>query len=332
MDDFSFVALVAAGAFAIRMFWRRDPTAARAMWDRAARLVGGEHAIEGGEHVLRLEVDGVPLVVRTRSEAIGRHASRTTIAHATLPGAARTTLEGVPRGTAKWNAPRLLSVTLGRPDVPTGDVAFDGAFRVSSSPEALASELFDARARRHLLEAREGFVVERGELRIEREGVPTEIEPLLALVRFARGVVRAWNDVVRGPERIARALEWIVEPDVTFDAEADALVARGVRRGVTCELVVRFREAWALVVVRVASASPSTCSVVRDADSSSGWTGAVPEPLRPLTLAAPRQLVGIQQTHDALELAFDGLDVEPAAVVAALDVTIEAIAAPQPYR
>ena len=144
--------------------------------------------------------------------------------------------------------------------------------------------------------------------------------------------MRAWNDVARGPERIAHSLGWIVEPDVTFDAEADALVAHGVRRGATCRLVVRFREQWALVVVCIASSSPSTCSIVRDGEAPSGWTGAVPDALHAVAQAAPPQLVGIRQTEDALELAFDGLRVEPAAIAATLDATIEAMAATQPYR
>lgn len=334
MDEFSFVAILAAGAFVLRMLWSRDQSAAMATWTRAARLLGGEHETSGGEHVIRVEVDGVPLVVRTRSERIGRNASRSTVVIARLPGGERTMLEAVPRGATAWIAPAVLATTLGRRERGTGDASFDAKFRVSSSPEALAGELLDAGLRRLLLDVGEGFVVDAGELRIEREGTPTDVDSLVRIVRFSERVVRAWNDVARAPERVARALGWVVEGDVVLDAETDGVVARGVRRGVTCELVVRFRDAWALVVVRIASRGASAGAMVRDADVPSGWSesGAVPETLRSLTAAAPRGLVGVQQTEDALELAFDGLGVDPTQVTASLDAALDGLVGQAPYR
>ncbi len=334
VDEFSFVALFAAGAFVLRMLWSRDQSAAIATWTRAARLLGGEHETSGGEHVIRVEVDGIPLVARTRSERIGRNASRSTIVVARLPGGERTMVEAVPRGATAWIAPALLATTLGRPERVTGDATFDAKFRVSSTPEALAGELLDGGLRRLLLDVGEGFLVDGGELRIEREGTPADVESLVRIVRFSERIVRAWNDVVRAPERVARALGWIVEDAMVLDADADALVARGVRRGVSCELVVRFREAWALVVVRIAARGASAGAMVRETEAPSGWaeSGAVPDTLRALTQTAPRSLVGVQQTEDALELAFDGLGVDPTHVVASVDAALDGLVAQAPYR
>lgn len=108
-------------------------------------------------------------------------------------------------------------------------------------------------------------------------------------------------------------------------------MARGVRRGAPCELVVRFRDEWALAVVRVLGGADERWTLVRSGDS---WTeeGTVPEALRDVAQTAPRVLLGTQRAADALEIAFDGLRPDPARVAAVIDAVVDAATLRAPYR
>ncbi len=337
------VAVLACGAFAVRLLARRGGDAREAelsLWRRAATLVGGE--VVGGtarfpEPAMAISVDDVTLVVRRRSASVGRSETCSTIAHAApLPGAASLSVHVSPRSATSRLVRPIVERMTGAP-VATGDDVFDAAFEVRSEPRALANELLDRSLRNLLCDARQGFVVEQGELSTEREGAPEELEPLVELARFAERLVRAWVDTVRGPARVARALEWIPE---TARMEADGegyLVARGVRRGVPCELVVRFRDDWALTIVRllgVEDAADARWSVVRDATAGAGLTedGAVPEPYRLVARGGPDVLVGVRRDGSVVELAFDGLRPEPAQVATVLEAALAAATPDTPYR
>lgn len=343
VNEILLVAVLACGAYAVRLLARRGGDARKAeleLWQRAATLVGGE--MVGGserfsEPAMEIAVDDVPLVLRTRSAVVARTETRSTIAHAApLPGAASLRVHVSPR-SATSRLVRPIVDRLAGASVTTGDDAFDAAFDVRSEPRALAIELLDRSLRNLLRDAGQGFVVEEGELSTEREGAPEELEPLVELARFAERLVAAWIDTVQGPVRVARTLEWVPE---TARMEADGegyVVARGVRRGVPCELVVRFRDDWALTVVRllgVEGASDASWSVVRDAASSGGFTetGAVPEPYLLVARGGPSVLVGVRRDGSVVELAFDGLRPEAAQIATVLEAALAAATPDTPYR
>jgi hypothetical protein len=336
VEELVFVIVVAAGAFAVRLLATRSGDAKAAelrLWQRVARLLGGEllDDVAAGEHALVIDVDGARLVVRTRSERVGRDVHRFTVAHASpLAGGAHLRIEVVPRGIAA----KLARPVLASGEAATGDETFDGAFRVTGTPKALAIALLDHRLRRALLDTREGFLIEHGELRLEREGVPEEPEPVVAMARHAQRVIRAWSELTGGPHHLARELGWVEDERGPLSPTKDSRIAHGVRRSIVCDLVVRFRDEWALSVVCLRLDAPSEpWSIVRDGE---GWTehGTVPQSLRDAASLAPRALVGMQRTADALELAFDGLHPPPTSVTTALDAVIDAVDAPAlaPYR
>jgi len=132
---------------------------------------------------------------------------------------------------------------------PIGVTEFDEAFHVNGTPRALAVELHDAPTRRPIQNANEGFALRQTDLAITREGAPSDVEPLVAMVRYAMEIVERCADLARAPRALAAALDLALEERSTRSDNGDLRVAMGVVRTRPVTLALRVDDERALTIL-----------------------------------------------------------------------------------
>ncbi len=304
-------------------------------WATAARQLGASARLEpgtfwrGAVRSIEGDVEGAPLRIDTFCEGqAGNHRTYyTRLTMLGLKGLCPADLRVGPRGTLSKLARRF---AIG--EEPTGDDAFDAAFRVTSSPAGLGRELLDAPTRRRLLALDEGFAIEGRTLTVRRAGLPSEAEPLVALGRFGEALARRWADAARAPARAAEALD--LEP---LEARADltpgarTTIARGLRRG--RELEVSALLSGPRPATQISCANPGGPSFVL-ARGPSGFEaeGDAPAYARAVVATAPPALARLAGQGGQVSLELDGLAHDANELARLVDAVLDATRSGGVYR
>lgn len=339
MEELPLIALlVGAGFFVARRLLgssKEEHARLDRAWAGAAQRLGAQAHLEPGSPwrtaVRRLEgeFEGAAFVIDTFRDgrAERNHVDQTRLRTRGLAGLCPADVRVWPRGAIAKLARRL-----GLGETPTGDEAFDAAFRVTSVPPGVGRELLDGRTRRLLLELGEGFEIEGRTLTILRSGVPSEAEPLVAMGRFAEAIVQRWVDAGRAPARTARALELAgPAPIVELAAEGATRVASGLRRGRELEVSVLAAGPRLTTIVSCAVGGGAPFALAR---SPGGWAaeGDAPAYARSIADAAPPGLARLVGEAGRVALELTGLSHDEDELARLVDGLLEATRGGGAYR
>lgn len=328
------VAVLGGGAFAIKLLTSKGDREADAIWTTAARRVGGEVEITESrflravERRIRMTVDGVPLVVQTGrgSTPLNTNAEYTRVSAGPLPKASATRIHA-----AKRDLVRMLSKRLGVGELPTGHADFDEAVHVSGSPKGLALAFLDGPTRDLVADSEAGFDLQDGSLVVEREGLPSSSDPLIAMTRFAERIVLRWCALVRGPERLAARLGLGVD-EAWEPGEGITRVATGAHRSRTVVLSLRMQDEAVLSILSVDAPGSGEWTMERDETDAFTVAGQPPDAVRVFASSAPESLLGMRRVAGSLELAFAGLAPDHDEVATSLNALLDATTPLAPYR
>jgi hypothetical protein len=302
-------ALGAGVSAAVRLWELNTAPALDRAWSEAARRVGGRALIEPATfwsraiRRLKVDVEGVALTIDTFYEGgkSGRHYTR--LRAGPLPGLSRADLGVEPRTVLTSLTRRLM---LG--ETPTGDEAFDAAFRVMSSPEGLGPALLDARTRALALRWQEGFVIEGRTLSIVTKGLPEEAEPLVGMVRYGRALVERWVALARAPAAAADALGLgPVEARLELASDGPTRVASETRQGRQLTLSVHTDRPGCLTLVSVDAPGGATFTLDRRPGRLAS-EGEVPSYARAIAQGAPPSLIRVLGEPGRVTLVLVGLE------------------------
>lgn len=318
--------LAAGAALFRRWILRRASVEEDRTWAEAARRVGGElipaprSFFASGAPSIRWTTGGVELVAEVLQRWNGREREVTTRVRCALRTAPSWSVEVAPRGLLR-QATRRLGVAA----PSTGDAPFDDAFTLDAEPACLGVEYLDAATRREIQAVGEAFRIEAGVLTIEVEGRPGGEEPLVAMLRYGAHLAARWAALLDGPHVAAARLGLALVADAPL-GDREVVVARGERRSHALTLALRVGPDLVTTVV---------FAKVR----SSPWTfepgaadAAVPEAARAIAVAPPAGLLGVRQTEEDAEIVFEGPSPDPAAVVDAVDLVLDAATRAGVYR
>jgi hypothetical protein len=335
IEVFIMVAVVSGGAIALRrLATRGSEREGDEIWTTAARRLNGEVELTArgwtrpAQRRIRLTVEGIPMLVHGYRVLAGgdSHFHSTRVAAGPLPAARATRIH-----CSKRSLVRKMSKHLGIDELPTGHAAFDEVVHVSGSPQSLVRAFLDGPTRLLVADSEAGFDLQDAQLTVEREGVPLETEPLVAMTRFAERLVQRWCALMRGPARLAEHLGFAVAETSDGDEVTD-LVASGIHRSRTTRLSVRADDAIVLSVLSFDDARAGEWTMERDESDAFTTAGAPPEAVRAFASVASPSLLGMRAVAGTIELAFDGLAPDHAEVVAALDAMMDATTPLTPYR
>ncbi|HEU4403913.1 MAG TPA: hypothetical protein VFS43_01265 [Polyangiaceae bacterium] len=308
-------------------FWAlgQAPALDRA-WAEAARRIGGRALIapatfwSGAARRIRFDVEGVAVTIDTFTEGGGRgNQHYTRLRAGPLPGLCRAQLGVAPRNVLEAIARRL-----GLGETPTGDEAFDAAFRVVSHPAGLGREMLDATLRELTLESEVGFEIEGKMLSVVCSGLPEESRPLIALAGYGRAIIERWVELADAPSAAWAALGLgAVGARVELESEGATTVARGARRGCEIGLSVLPDGGRYMTIVSVGVAGGGAFALDRRAPPAGGG-GGVPADVRALAESAPPSLVRVVGEPGRVTLEFEGLKHDPNEIAWVVEALLEA--------
>ena len=327
--------IVGGGALALKLLTGDGEKAADELWATAARRVGGEleltevRFLTPRERRIRVTVEGVEICVETVTErntrGLANVETRITTAGLTSP-------YGLRLEVRRRDLLRMLSKKLGIGEHPIGVTEFDEAFLVNGTPRALALEMLDAPTRRLIHSANEGFALRGTDLAITREGAPSDVEPLVAMVRYAMEIVERCADLTRAPRALAAALDLALEERSTRSDNGDLRIAKGVVRTRPVTLALRVDEERALTILSFVDHGQEDWTLERGDVAFEVRGGEPSDAVRSALGQAPPSLLGLRAIAETIELAFDGLAPDQGELSEALAVVLEALTPLAPYR